>query len=133
MEAVEKYRITSVLTVPTMVLALIDHPRFGDYDLSSLEVIFYGASAFPAARLKDAIDRLGQIFFARKGGDSGTQIGRLRRQHTAFAAWQARQEGAQGALRRSLIRKIAHFSRRGRGPSRPFPRCFIVTPIFFDE
>ena len=49
--------------VPTMVLALIDHPRFGEFDLSSLEVIFYGASAFPAARLKDAIGKLGPIFF----------------------------------------------------------------------
>ena len=49
--------------VPTMVLALIDHPRFGEFDLSSLEVVFYGASAFPAARLKDAIGKLGPIFF----------------------------------------------------------------------
>ena len=63
MAAVEKYRITSTLMVPTMVLALIDHPRFGEFDLSSLEVIFYGASAFPASRLREAIDRLGPIFF----------------------------------------------------------------------
>ncbi len=63
MQAVQQHRITSVLMVPTMVLALLDHPRFGEFDLSSLEVIFYGASAFPAARLKDAIARLGPIFF----------------------------------------------------------------------
>ncbi len=63
MEAVERHRITSVLMVPTMVLALIDHPRFGEFDLSSLEVVFYGASAFPAARLKDAIGKLGPVFF----------------------------------------------------------------------
>ena len=63
MQAIEKHRITSVLMVPTMVLALIDHPRFGEFDLSSLEVIFYGASAFPAARLKDAIEKLGPVFF----------------------------------------------------------------------
>jgi fatty-acyl-CoA synthase len=63
MQAVQAHRITSVLMVPTMVLALIDHPRFGEFDLSRLEVVFYGASAFPAARLKDAIDRLGPVFF----------------------------------------------------------------------
>lgn len=63
MEAIELHRITSVLMVPTMVLALIDHPRFASFDLSSLEIIFYGASAFPAARLKDAIGKLGPIFF----------------------------------------------------------------------
>jgi fatty-acyl-CoA synthase len=63
MQAIEKHRITSVLMVPTMVLALIDHPRFGEFDLSSLEVIFYGASAFPAARLKEAIGKLGPVFY----------------------------------------------------------------------
>ena len=63
MQAIEQHRITSVLMVPTMVIALIDHPRFGAFDLSSLEIIFYGASSFPAARLGDAIDKLGPIFF----------------------------------------------------------------------
>jgi fatty-acyl-CoA synthase len=63
MAAIEQHRITSVLLVPTMVIAIIDHPRFGEFDLSSLEVIFYGASAFAAARLKQAITKLGPIFF----------------------------------------------------------------------
>lgn len=63
MEAIDRHRITSILLVPTMVIALIDHPRFGEFDLSSLEVIFYGASAFPAKRLRDAIGKLGRIFF----------------------------------------------------------------------
>jgi fatty-acyl-CoA synthase len=62
MEAVEKYRITSTVMVPTMVISLIDHPRFGEFDLSSLEVIFYGASSFPPARLRDAVGKLGPIF-----------------------------------------------------------------------
>ena len=62
MQAVEKYRITTTLMVPTMVLSLLDHPRFGEFDLSSLECVFYGASAFPAARLKEAIAKLGPIF-----------------------------------------------------------------------
>jgi fatty-acyl-CoA synthase len=63
MAAIEQHRITSVLLVPTMVMAIIDHPRYGEFDLSSLEVIFYGASAFAAARLKQAIEKLGPIFF----------------------------------------------------------------------
>jgi fatty-acyl-CoA synthase len=63
MAAIEQHRITSVLLVPTMVMSIIDHPRFGEFDLSSLEVIFYGASAFAAARLKQAIEKLGPIFF----------------------------------------------------------------------
>ena len=63
MKAIQEHRITSVLMVPTMVIAMLDHPRFGEFDLSSLEVIFYGASAFPTARLRDAIGKLGPIFF----------------------------------------------------------------------
>ncbi|MCB2078678.1 MAG: AMP-binding protein, partial [Novosphingobium sp.] len=62
MQAIEKYRITSTLMVPTMVLALIDHPRFPEFDLSSLESIYYGASAFPPSRLKEAIEKLGPNF-----------------------------------------------------------------------
>ncbi len=62
MEAIEKHRITTTLMVPTMVLALIDHPRFAEFDLSSLESIYYGASAFPPSRLKGAIEKLGPIF-----------------------------------------------------------------------
>ena len=63
MRMIEQYKITSVLMVPTMVIAMMDHPRFGEFDLSSLEVIFYGASSFPAQRLKDAIGKFGKIFF----------------------------------------------------------------------
>ena len=63
MQMIEKHKITSVLMVPTMVIAMMDHPRFGEFDLSSLEVIFYGASAFPAQRLKDAIGKFGKVFF----------------------------------------------------------------------
>ncbi len=63
MEAIQKHRITTTLMGPTMVLALIDHPRFDEFDLSSLESIYYGASAFPPSRLRDAIGKLGQIFF----------------------------------------------------------------------
>ena len=63
MQAIEQHRITSILLVPTMVLSLIDHPRFDEFDLSSLEIVYYGASSFPAARLRDAIGKLGSIFF----------------------------------------------------------------------
>jgi fatty-acyl-CoA synthase len=63
MELVQKFRITSTLMVPTMIYALLDHPRFKEFDLSSLEVIFYGASSISPTRLKDAIERMGQIFF----------------------------------------------------------------------
>jgi fatty-acyl-CoA synthase len=63
LRAIERHRITCVLLVPTMIYALLDHPRFGEFDLSSLEVIFYGASSMSPTRLREAIERMGPIFF----------------------------------------------------------------------
>ncbi|MCJ2178196.1 AMP-binding protein [Novosphingobium album (ex Hu et al. 2023)] len=62
MEMIESHRINCMMLVPTMIYALLDHPRFGEFDLSSLETIFYGASAIIPARLKEAIERMGPIF-----------------------------------------------------------------------
>jgi fatty-acyl-CoA synthase len=63
LEAIQKHRITCVLLVPTMIYALLDHPHFDEYDLSSLEVIYYGASSISPTRLQEAIRRFGPIFF----------------------------------------------------------------------
>lgn len=63
LEAIEKHRITCMLLVPTMIYALLDHPRINDFDLSSLETIFYGASLISPARLTQAIEQFGPIFF----------------------------------------------------------------------
>jgi fatty-acyl-CoA synthase len=63
LKAIQTFRITSVLLVPTMIYALLDCPSFSDFDLSSLETVFYGASAMSPTRLREAIERLGPIFF----------------------------------------------------------------------
>lgn len=62
LQTIQEYRINSMLAVPTMIYALLDHPRFGEFDLSSLETVFYGASAISPARLKEAIQRIGPVF-----------------------------------------------------------------------
>lgn len=61
--AIEQHKITCTMLVPTMIYALLDHPEFDKYDLSSLETIFYGASLMSPARLKEAIERIGPVFF----------------------------------------------------------------------
>ena len=43
MRAIQEYRINCMLLVPTMIYALLDCPRLGEFDLSSLETVFYGA------------------------------------------------------------------------------------------
>lgn len=63
LEAVELQKITCILLVPTMISALLGHPRIRDFDLSSLQTIFYGASAMSPARLREAIETFGPIFF----------------------------------------------------------------------
>lgn len=63
MEAIERERITCLLMVPTMISTLLDHPELGKHDLSSLETVFYGASPISPSRLREAINRLGPIFF----------------------------------------------------------------------
>lgn len=62
MQAIEKQRINCMLMVPTMIYALLDCPQLGEFDLSSLETVFYGASSISPPRLKEAIERIGPVF-----------------------------------------------------------------------
>lgn len=80
-KAIEKYRITCILLVPTMIYALLDHPRIDEFDLSSVETIFYGASAISVARLREGIARFGKVFFQFYGqAEAPMTISVLRRE-----------------------------------------------------
>jgi fatty-acyl-CoA synthase len=63
LEAIERHRITTVMLVPSMIYALLDHPSFDRTDLSSLETIYYGASPMSPTRMQEAMKKLGPIFF----------------------------------------------------------------------
>src|SRR3546814_7174135 len=69
------------MLVPTMIYALLDHPRFGEFDLSSLETIFYGASAISPGRLKEAIERIGPVFSQFYGQAEAPMAVTLLRKH----------------------------------------------------
>jgi fatty-acyl-CoA synthase len=62
LKTIEEQRITATMLVPSMIYALMDHPDSHTRDLSSLETVYYGASAMNPVRLKEAIDRFGPIF-----------------------------------------------------------------------
>lgn len=62
LRVIEEQRITSLMVVPTMLYALLDHPDSRTRDLGSLETVYYGASAINPVRLKEAIERFGPIF-----------------------------------------------------------------------
>ncbi|MFC0315915.1 long-chain-fatty-acid--CoA ligase [Gordonia phosphorivorans] len=55
---VEHERVTQAMLVPTMVTMLLAEP-LGDYDISSLKSVLYGASPMPVSLLRTAIDTLG--------------------------------------------------------------------------
>lgn len=63
LRTIEAQRINCILLVPTMIYALLDHPDFDRFDLSSLECVYYGASSMSPVRLREAIERIGPVFF----------------------------------------------------------------------
>jgi fatty-acyl-CoA synthase len=62
LEVIERERITATMLVPSMLYALMDHPDSHTRDLSSLQTVYYGASAINPVRLAEAIKRFGPIF-----------------------------------------------------------------------
>ncbi|GAA0928259.1 long-chain fatty acid--CoA ligase [Kribbella koreensis] len=67
-EAIAAHRVTDVLVVPTMIQLLVDDPRIGEYDLTSLRAVLYGASPIPAAVLERAMRRLPAATFTQAYG-----------------------------------------------------------------
>lgn len=62
LRTIEEQQITATMLVPSMLYALMDHPDSHTRDLSSLETVYYGASAINPVRLQEALDRFGPIF-----------------------------------------------------------------------
>jgi len=66
--AMQKERVTDVLLVPTMIQMFVDCPTLGDYDLSSLKRITYGASVISDAVLVRAMKALPHVEFTQAYG-----------------------------------------------------------------
>lgn len=62
LDAIARERLTFTLPVPTMIYALLDHPDLEHTDLSSLELLLYGASPMSATRLVEGLERIGPVF-----------------------------------------------------------------------
>lgn len=67
LSAIERYRITMLLLVPTMINMVVNHPDVSKYDLSSLRRVIYGASPMPLPLLRQAMDTLGCEFVQAYG------------------------------------------------------------------
>jgi len=56
LELAQREKVTHAFLVPTMMKMIIDHPRFGSYDLSSLTNLSYGGAAMPFPVIRRAIE-----------------------------------------------------------------------------
>ncbi|NYT58370.1 AMP-binding protein [Alcaligenaceae bacterium] len=59
---VQTHRITATFLVPTQLYGLLDFPSIHDYDVSSLQMILYGAAPMVPARLMQGLKVFGPIF-----------------------------------------------------------------------
>ena len=61
-ELIDAYRANTFLAVPTMLVAMMEHPTFASADLSSIQAIYSGGSTVPAAIVTAFEQRLGAPF-----------------------------------------------------------------------
>ena len=58
---VERHRVTHTFLPPTLIYMLLGHSDLASTDLTSLRCLWYGAAPMSAARLEEAIDRIGPV------------------------------------------------------------------------
>lgn len=58
---IDRRRVTVFTCVPTVLTRIVNHPRVGEFDLSSLRLIGYGAEPIPRNTLMRALDLFGPI------------------------------------------------------------------------
>ncbi len=58
---IEKHRVTHAFLPPTLIYMLLRQPDLALKDLTSLQCLWYGAAPMSAARLEEAISRIGPV------------------------------------------------------------------------
>ena len=61
LELVERHRVTHTFLPPTLIYMVLAHPALDSTDLSSLQCFWYGAAPMSAARLEEALTRIGPV------------------------------------------------------------------------
>jgi long-chain acyl-CoA synthetase len=68
LQIIQRERITEILLVPTMILALLAHPEIDRYDLSSLKRLTYGASPSAGEMVEQVLKRFPDIELSHSYG-----------------------------------------------------------------
>jgi long-chain acyl-CoA synthetase len=61
LQTIQTDKVTHAQFVPTMINMLVNHPRFGEFDISSLSFILYGASPMPEGVLRKAMELMPRV------------------------------------------------------------------------
>jgi fatty-acyl-CoA synthase len=61
LEHVERHRVTHTFLPPTLIYMVLAHDRLESTDLASLQCFWYGAAPMSAARLEEALTRIGPV------------------------------------------------------------------------
>lgn len=62
LRSIQTHGVTQIMTIPTIVQTILDHPNFESTDTSSLRNVFYGGMRMPAPLLRRARAALGSNF-----------------------------------------------------------------------
>lgn len=68
LQAIDAHKVTHCLSVPLMFERMVFHPRVGEFHLSSLKMLGYGASPMPPNILEEARRRFPSLQFAQGYG-----------------------------------------------------------------
>ncbi|MGJ7530508.1 acyl-CoA synthetase [Variovorax sp. GB1P17] len=61
LELIERHRITHTFLPPTLIYMLLQHPQLSTTKLDSLQCFWYGAAPMSAARLEEALQKIGPV------------------------------------------------------------------------
>lgn len=105
--AVAKEKVTMTYVVPTMIYMLLESKDLQDYDLSSLKRIVYAASPIAPLKLKEAIQKFGNIFHQIYGmSEAPNVITSLRKEEHLLAGNEAGDGLLCSAGRPSLLSDV---------------------------
>jgi fatty-acyl-CoA synthase len=61
LDLIARYRVTHTFLPPTVIYMLLDHPKLDGTNRTSLQCFWYGAAPISAARLTEALQRIGPM------------------------------------------------------------------------
>lgn len=74
LEGIQNEKVTYILLVPAMINFILQVPNLRDYDLSSLELVTYGAAPISLGTIKDAMAKFGCAFMQYFGQTEASPI-----------------------------------------------------------